>query len=625
MDNKLVFSNLTLTRANLYGGVNYTHTINEAEDLEVGIASSAQVTFDCDQVVSGSFTYLVKHENDNDYRQIGVFNVQTVTHDKYKYTVTAYDNVSKFDVIIDSWLAGLTFPITLGNMFASLCTYIGVTPESTTFANSTYSIPAGRLSGTNITGRAILGWIASAAGGFAMATALGKIKIGTYTANATTLDRSKYKSLEISQYVVPKINKVIVAVSDDDIGISSGTGNNILKIINDPLLYTDTTIQTQVDNIYSVLNAYSTYYAGTIELYQDFGICVGDVISVNSLTFFVMSKEMKANGVIFTSKGNESRNVTTTESYMSYALNGKFHEFQNDIDGLTSRVGDAEGEVSDLSQSVSDISASVSGKLDATGGTTSSCSWVLNSTSWTVKVNNTDKFRVNSQGAYINGQVEATSGKIGGWHISSSMLANLDNSANRVQIDPINARVYMQNNITSAADSPTAIYNAEKVELYDSTGTDTRKTTITKTGITSNSATINYLYLGNDPTSNMMAATKKYVDDHAGGSFTIGTVTSYPESSRRFGVAYTNNTGKPLWVVIAGWATTSTSGNANLIGFITNSGSNTHINVGQIFASDGNTNVGSMSFLVPAGGKYGAEQFGTEDVYFSYWTEATLG
>ena len=440
-----------------------------------------------------------------------------------------------------------------------------------------------------------------------------------------SLTNAHYKSLEVSNYNVPKITKVVVGVSENDVGTVSGTGDEVLKILNDPLFYTDTSYQTQVDNIYTLLNGYPAYKSGQMELYQDFDVKVGDIITVNGNPFFVMRKEMNNSGVRFLSNGTEKRGVVTSNLDMLLTSSGAYHEIITDLTSFDSRIGTAEGEVSDLSQSVSQIGASVSGKLDATGGSTSSCSWVLNSTSWTVKVNNTDKFRVNSQGAYINGQVEATSGKIGGWHISSSMLANLDNSANRVQIDPINARVYMQNNITSASDSPTAIYNAEKVELYDSTGTDTRKTTITKTGITTNSATVNYLYLGNDPTSNMMAATKKYVDEHAGSAFAVGTVTSYPESSRRFGVAYTNNTGKPLWVVIAGWATTSSSGNANLIGFITNPNSNTHINVGQVFASEGNTNIGSMSFIVPAGGKYGAEQFGTEDVYFSYWTEATLG
>ena len=45
-------------------------------------------------------------------------------------TFTANDRMQKFDILADGWLKSLTYPKTVAQMYASLCTYVGVSSES---------------------------------------------------------------------------------------------------------------------------------------------------------------------------------------------------------------------------------------------------------------------------------------------------------------------------------------------------------------------------------------------------------------------------------------------------------------------------------------------------------------
>ena len=77
-------------------------------------------------------------------------------------------------------------------MFTSLCTYCGCTAGSTTFTN--YSMKVNdNFTGINITGRAVLGYIAQCAGGFAKAHTNGKIQITKFLVNKFQI--IKFKSI----------------------------------------------------------------------------------------------------------------------------------------------------------------------------------------------------------------------------------------------------------------------------------------------------------------------------------------------------------------------------------------------------------------------------------------------
>ena len=245
MLNKLIFTGKTIVDSQLFGGVKYSHSCNADTDLTVGTTACAEVSFTTNALqpdsLNSSFTYYVKFNGNTAYTTVGVFNIKEITKSTHgKYEVKAYDNISKFDIIVDSWIDSLTFPITLGNMFNSLCTYCGCTAYSTSFTNSTMKVND-NFTGINITGRAVLGYIAQCAGGFAKAYNNGKIQITKFTTKSITLDNTKYKTFWYADYSAPVIDKVWVGQEDGDTGVTSGTGKNVLNIESNPLLFADST------------------------------------------------------------------------------------------------------------------------------------------------------------------------------------------------------------------------------------------------------------------------------------------------------------------------------------------------------------------------------------------------
>ena len=100
-------------------------------------------------------------------------------------------------------------------------------------------------------------------------------------------------------------------------------------------------------------------------------------------------------------------------------LSSRITQNANGITAEVSRATQAEGTLrSSLSVQASEIAA----KVDSSGGG-GSFSWVLNSSSHTWKANNAEVMRVSASGLWVKGQIEATSGKIGGFDIGSNALS----------------------------------------------------------------------------------------------------------------------------------------------------------------------------------------------------------
>lgn len=100
-------------------------------------------------------------------------------------------------------------------------------------------------------------------------------------------------------------------------------------------------------------------------------------------------------------------------------LSSRITQNANGITAEVTRATQAEGTLrSSLSIQASEIAA----KVDSSGGG-GSFSWVLNSSSHTWKANNTEVMRVSASGLWLKGQIEASSGKIGGFDIGSNALS----------------------------------------------------------------------------------------------------------------------------------------------------------------------------------------------------------
>ena len=372
MLNKLIFTGKTIVDSQLFGGVKYSHSCNADTDLTVGTTACAEVSFTTNALqpdsLNSSFTYYAKFNGNTTYTTVGVFNIKEITKSTHgKYEVKAYDNISKFDIIVDSWIDSLTFPITLGNMFNSLCTYCGCTAYSTSFTNSTMKVND-NFTGINITGRAVLGYIAQCAGGFAKAYTNGKIQITKFTTKSITLDNTKYKTFWYADYSAPVIDKVWVGQEDGDVGVTSGTGNNVLNIESNPLLFADSTsaIQPYVNTIFNVVKTYN-YTPCKIDLIKDFGINVGDIITVNGITTMIMNKSWDSSGVKMESTGNATREIASSQNSEILALRGKtnvltrtLEETTNKMTSIETDMGTVKSDVSEVKQTASSLTSTVS-------------------------------------------------------------------------------------------------------------------------------------------------------------------------------------------------------------------------------------------------------------------------
>ena len=104
---------------------------------------------------------------------------------------------------------------------------------------------------------------------------------------------------------------------------------------------------------------------------------------------------------------------------LSSTMNSRFTQTANAISAEVTRATTAEG---NLSASLSIQASEIAAKVSSSGGV-GSFSWVLDSSSHTWKSNNTEVMRISASGLWLKGQIEASSGKIGGFDIGSNALS----------------------------------------------------------------------------------------------------------------------------------------------------------------------------------------------------------
>ena len=219
---------------------------------------------------------------------------------------TAYDRMQKFEVSASDFIENMTFPVTLGAVFSSLCAAVGVEPITTTFTNSTKNFTFNPFSTSDYTAREVLAWIAEAAGCYARVNADGKVELNTFTTNSYKILKTDRFEMSESEFETPVIGKLECYTSYGDQLVTAGTGTNTYVISDNPFLYieNDTEIpalQPYVNAIYAKASLFPAYspIAVRAEWYPE--IKCGDIITVvndydevNTLPIF--SQTIKWNG-----------------------------------------------------------------------------------------------------------------------------------------------------------------------------------------------------------------------------------------------------------------------------------------------------------------------------------------
>ena len=366
MLNKLISTNLTLTDANLYGGISYNRDINPDNDFMYGCVASGSIEFTIDNSdnkaenrINKQFTWQCQMNGDTAYKTMGKFTVATIKKNKNKATLTAYDNVYELEASADLWLASLTFPITLKNLVSSMAVKTNITIRLPEDSFSSFTVNQNFIT-NNVSYRQILSFIGQLTNRFFVADASGAIEGRRYTANATVIDNSKYISLTMDENPIDPIDRLQIQSTHDDIGYVVGTGTNTYIITENPLVFSAnkaTATTTLATNLLDGLKNI-TYRPMKFSTFNDFGIKVGAILTVNGKACYVMKKTVKASGCEFECVGNKRRETQKTEQHSAItALNNKTNELVRTVDETKSTITSIQGSITNIEDEQGNITS----------------------------------------------------------------------------------------------------------------------------------------------------------------------------------------------------------------------------------------------------------------------------
>ena len=365
MLNKLISTDLTLTDANLYGGISYNRDINPDNDFMYGCVASGSIEFTIDNsdnkaenLINKQFTWQCQMNGDIAYKTMGLFTVADIKKNKNKATLTAYDNVYALEASADQWLASLTFPMSLLDMVGSMAEKINSGIGMSNSAPSNFIVNQNFIT-SNVSYRQILGFIGQLTNQFFVVTTTG-IQGRKYTAKQTVIDNSKYISLTMDENPIDPIDRIQIQSTHDDIGYVAGTGTNTYIITGNPLVFSaqkenDTALLTarllaELDNI--------TYTPMKFNTLNDYGVDVGDILTINGKTCYVMKKTVKASGCEFECVGNKRRETQKTEQNSAItALNNKTNELVRTVDETKSTITSIQGSITNIQDEQGNITS----------------------------------------------------------------------------------------------------------------------------------------------------------------------------------------------------------------------------------------------------------------------------
>lgn len=378
--------------------VSWTTSSNSDSDITPGsvCAGAVEIEFwvNSDSALSITqgtvLTYFKVDADSGKEKKIGIF-----TCDKpekcgdNKYSVTAYDNVTKLDIDVTDWLNGLNFPITIDDFAASLAVKCGLELANKPRLNGSYRVQT--FSGSNINGRDMMKLVCSASGCFGVADEDGKFYFDWYKPNkkvSIAPSRSKgyipskylydviprklfdnvpralitkegeripdsipYFSgqLTFSDFTVQAIDKVQVKQTDSDVGViypADETRTNAIVIQGNQLFAaaSDVVLRPYVKNLYDGLNDIVYVPCSNIETPETLDIRVGDIVTVSDgkkkFVTWITSVKHSGNKCTFESVGNANRNTTTAVNNAQYNVSQKIAEVKAGVDGISAKLGD---------------------------------------------------------------------------------------------------------------------------------------------------------------------------------------------------------------------------------------------------------------------------------------------
>lgn len=271
---------------------------------------------------------------------------------------TAKDRMALFDRDATEFLDALTYPTTIGDVLYKLCSYVEVGLATQSFINSTRRLEEALFDGEEVTCREILGWIAEAACSYARMTRDGELELVWFGTEAINIPMTQYFNIDVAEYTVSPIDKLRIMGSETDVGVIIGDGTNGYQIVDNPYLYgeNDAEVRALGVPIYTRLAAYPAFTPINARAVCDWSIQAGDIISITleetTYTLPIYRQTITWNGggcrVTYESTGSPARPVMTATNRRVFNQKRAIHELVVSVDGIDSRIENAEGDITTL-------------------------------------------------------------------------------------------------------------------------------------------------------------------------------------------------------------------------------------------------------------------------------------
>lgn len=360
---RIVFptQNITLTGDDISadGGLIINQILNAEQDLVMGRAVMAEtvIRFINSSVFAGfdwteefHIDFGVKINNSINWVTVGYFKGK-----KPKRTVgvniiefSAYDRMQMFNELADDFVAGLTFPCTMADIYDALCDYVGISYVSGDEMQNAMAMQYSENPFVNgVTCRDILSYIAEANCCYARITADGNVKLIWYIGQTYTLTEDDHFGVVVDETEVPAIDTVrISSTEDENAGSVYPVGSNdvIYNIIDNSLLLCldagdRTTVMT---DILTRLDAFGAYTPASVDAVGNWMVETGDIITVVhdgnqavNIPIFVRGFVFDGGcGDMYESTGSADREMspTTREQYEQGGKLGRKYSIVSGVD-----------------------------------------------------------------------------------------------------------------------------------------------------------------------------------------------------------------------------------------------------------------------------------------------------
>ena len=365
-----------------------------------------------------------------EYCPLGIFTAGAPKRRVQKVSVTGMDRMEKFDADASDWWNSISWDngLTLHTLLQRICAQLGVTlATSNTYPNANVVVK-NPLSANGLTYRDILRYVAEAGCSYARFNRDGALELAWFSTptNAPTINANRYFSAETAEYTVPVITAVQLLADADDIGVTVGSGSNGYQIVDNPFLAFSNQTQgkAMAQAIYTRLTAFSAYSPVSIKTLCDPSIQAGDIIIVTvegeTRSIPVFTATIAPTRATYDCTGNVSRPVTSKEQRENWRAGRKYHDLTLDVDGLRSRIGNAEGDITSLELTASGLKTQIEnaeGDITSLEATTNSLG---------VRVSNTEG-DISTLELSLSGLQSQVSGKIDGSTAQSMIDQSIGN------------------------------------------------------------------------------------------------------------------------------------------------------------------------------------------------------